>query len=166
MSDSQTKTYRNIMETLVTQEVNRQLRKVAPNLAQYIDRVEVTTYALNRLPPLYASSAEGLHQQQQRGEQQFGEQIVTAVRQAIAAVERDPLRVSTPLMPEKGTEYHDAYVALKELEDLLQQGELSWRNLPSTVRQTLADALSGDLSPQQIEKIKRRHRKYDRYRGL
>lgn len=166
MPDTKNKNYRNIMENLVAKEVKRQLRKIPPNLSQYIDEVEVCTYALNRLPPLYASSAEGSQQQQIRGEQKFGEQIVTAVRQALAAVERDPLRVSTPLIPEKGTEYHDAYLALQELEELLQQGALTWRNLPSTVRQTLADALSGDLTPQQIEKVKRRHRKYNRYRGL
>lgn len=165
MPDAKTKSYRNIMETLVLKEVKRQLHKVPPNLAQYIDEIEVCTYALNRLPPLYASSAEGSHQQQVRGEQKFSEQIVTAVRQAIAAVERDPLRVSTPLAPEKGTEYHEAYTALEELEDLLQQGSLNWHSLTPTVRQTLADALSGDLTPIQIEKIKRRPR-HNRYRGL
>lgn len=51
------------MEDLVSEEVRRQLVLMSPRLTRYIKRVEVETYALNRLPPLYACSREGwLHQ--------------------------------------------------------------------------------------------------------
>jgi len=155
------------MEILVAKEVKRQLRQLPPNLAKYIEQVEVATYALNRLPPLYASSEEGLRQQQLRGEKNFAEQIATAVRQALAAVQRDPLRISTPLAPEEGSEYHDAYIALQDLQELLQQDVLNWRNLASTVRHTLLQAIQGDLTQQQMNRITRRvDRKHSRYRGL
>ncbi|MBC6421985.1 MAG: late competence development ComFB family protein [Hormoscilla sp. SP5CHS1] len=35
------------------------MKQLPPELADYINRVEVATYALDRLPPLYASSQEG-----------------------------------------------------------------------------------------------------------
>lgn len=55
--------YHNVMEDLVSEEVRRQLVLMSPRLTRYIKRVEVETYALNRLPPLYACSREGwLHQ--------------------------------------------------------------------------------------------------------
>ena len=48
--------FHNIMEELVIEEVQRQIVGLPTRLAQYIKKVEVETYALNRLPPLYASS--------------------------------------------------------------------------------------------------------------
>ena len=75
--------YHNVMEDLVAQEVKIQLATLAPRLCQYIKRVEVETYALNRLPPLYASSKEGWMQQLKRGRDEFYAPIKTAVRQAI-----------------------------------------------------------------------------------
>ncbi|VXD23266.1 late competence development ComFB family protein [Planktothrix paucivesiculata] len=95
--------YHNVMEDLVAEEVKRQLATLSPRLCQYIKRVEVETYALNRLPPLYASCQEGWMQQLKRGREEFHAPIKTAVRQAIAAVQRDLLRHSTPLSPEEST---------------------------------------------------------------
>jgi len=89
------------MEDLVAEEVRRQLALLSPRLTQYIKRVEVETYALNRLPPLYASSKEGwLHQKRKAGNE-LPDQIKQSVRQAIAAVQRDLLRSSTPLVPDE-----------------------------------------------------------------
>lgn len=51
--------YQNIMENLVHKEIHRQLKRLPQKLAEYIDVVEVATYALNRVPPLYASSERG-----------------------------------------------------------------------------------------------------------
>lgn len=169
MSGHRSEHYRNVMEFLVNQEVVRQLKRLPNNLIKYIDPVQVATHALNHLPPLYASSEEGARQQRHRAtEPPLKEQIVIAVRRGIAAVQRDPLRMSTPLAPEFGTEEREAYIALHDLEDLLQQGELNWHNLVSMVRYTLIQAMHGDLTRQQISKITEheRRRGYDRYRGL
>ena len=140
---NETPTYQNVMELLVNQEVNKQIRKLPSNLARYIDPVEVATYALNRLPPLYASCEKGQYQQRVRGEKRFRSEITTAVRQALAAVQRDPLRLSTPIVPEIHPEYQAAYTALQELKELLQHRdlldnkELSWKNLVKVVRRAL-----------------------------
>lgn len=90
-------TYHNITETLVAKEVERQLAALPPTLTHYINPIQVATYALNRLPALYAASTEGLEHQQKRAQKQLSAQILIAVRRGIAAVQRDPLKRSTPL---------------------------------------------------------------------
>lgn len=94
--------YRNAIEPIVVQEVEYQLRHLSPKILKYIDPVQVIAYALNRLPALYATSEEGWHWQQERAKTKMKEQVATAVRQALVAVQRDPLKVSTPL---KETEF-------------------------------------------------------------
>ncbi len=59
MMQTNSKKYLNVMEEMVAQEVNRQITLLPQKLAKYIKRVDVETYVLNRLPPLYASSKEG-----------------------------------------------------------------------------------------------------------
>ncbi len=97
MSVKPRRKYHNIMEDLVAEEVRIQMAQLSPRLTQYIKRVEVETYALNRLPTLYASSQEGWLHQHKRARTEYQKQIKIAVRQALAAVQRDPLRSSTPL---------------------------------------------------------------------
>jgi hypothetical protein len=100
MAPAKSRKYHNIMEDLVAEEVRRQLALLSPRLTQYIKRVEVETYALNRLPPLYASSKEGWMHQKRKAGSELPDQIRQSVRQAIAAVQRDLLRSSTPLVRE------------------------------------------------------------------
>jgi len=90
--------YRNALEPLVTEEVKRQLEQLSPKLVKYINPEQVIAYALNRLPPLYATSIEGWTRQQQLAKTKLEKQIFLAVRQGLAAVQRDPLKVSTPLL--------------------------------------------------------------------
>lgn len=101
MALKRSKKYYNVMEDLVAEEVRGQLASLSPRLTQYIKRFEVETYALNRLPTLYASSREGWMHQQKRARKEFQGVIKTAVRQAIAAVQRDLLRSSTPLFQDE-----------------------------------------------------------------
>ncbi|MFB2935949.1 late competence development ComFB family protein [Aerosakkonemataceae cyanobacterium BLCC-F154] len=89
--------YRNAIEPMVVQEVEYQLRQLPPKILKYIDPIQVIAYALNRLPALYATSEEGWHWQQVRAKTKLKGQITTAVRQALIAVQTDPLKVSTPL---------------------------------------------------------------------
>ncbi|MGD1712001.1 late competence development ComFB family protein [Hydrocoleum sp. CS-953] len=93
--------YINIMEQMVADEVNRQITLLPQKLAKYIKRADVETYALNRLPPLYASSKEGWKFQTKKAEEDYQKQIVAGVRHAFAAVQRDLLRNSTPLFVEE-----------------------------------------------------------------
>ncbi|MFB2937898.1 late competence development ComFB family protein [Aerosakkonemataceae cyanobacterium BLCC-F154] len=100
-SDYQNIVYRNAIEPLVIQEVEQQLEKLSPNILQYVNSAQIVAYALNRLPALYATSQEGWNAQQLRAKKQMKQQITTAVRQGLAAVQRDPLKISTPLFVEE-----------------------------------------------------------------
>lgn len=136
-------TYTNIMEILVHEEIERQIKPYPSHLKKYINKVEVATFALNRLPPLYASSQEGKTQQHRNGQDKYRREIQMAVRRGLAAVEKDPLRVSTPLNGNAQKEAQMAEIALQELQDLLnekgllEQGYLSWNNLTTAVYQAL-----------------------------
>jgi Late competence development protein ComFB len=135
--------YINVMEELVAEEVERQLKLCPDSLRQYIKPVEVETYALNRLAPLYASSEKGKNQQKILGRKQHREKIITAVRQAIAAVQRDPLRCSIPLISNTELRYQEAEFALQKLEELMEERglylyqKLSWHNLVSEMQKVL-----------------------------
>jgi hypothetical protein len=136
-TNSQTaKTYINVMEVLVQQEIEKQLKFYPKNLKSYLNVVEVATYALNRLPPLYASSTTGQRQQESQGATKYKEEITSAVRRAIAAVERDPLRSCTPIVSEMELQYEEATQVLQGIESLLSERglldyagqSLNWEN--------------------------------------
>ncbi len=140
---TQVTTHLNVMELLVNEEIERQLKPYPSRIKKYINTVEVATFALNRLPALYASSIEGKIQQQRNGHQKYKREITMAVRRGLAAVEQDPLRSCTPLLDENQQKQETAETALRELQQylqeqgLLEQKELSWRNLTPSVYQAL-----------------------------
>lgn len=136
-------TYRNGMEPLVVQEVDKQLKLLPSKTVIYINKTEAIAYALNRLPPLYATSEKGWQQQQARANRDLHSQIVTAVRQAIVAVQRDPLRSVTPLKLE---EEREASVALQELKELLKMNHLSWKNVVDQVEHALIRTARGEIT--------------------
>ncbi len=132
--------YRNVMESLVEQEVSRQLSKLSPQMVSYLRPVEIVTYALNRLPALYACSERGVEQQIKRARQEQGPQIVQAVRWAIMAVQQDPLRKFVPL---KSNEQDQI---LAELRNLLQDETVTWDSLPHAIEQALSTVAYNDTS--------------------
>ena len=97
MSKDQSLSYINVLEIIVIEEVERQIAKLPPHLAKYINPGQVIAYALNRLPALYATSEEGWRRQQLKAKTELKDQIIMAVRQGLAAVQKDPLKVTTPL---------------------------------------------------------------------
>jgi hypothetical protein len=86
--------YRNALEPLVVEESQRQLRQLPAKMLGSLKPeqvvAQVVAYALNRLPALYATSDRGWRFQQHQA-QKLRPQIVMAVRQGFAAVQRDPL---------------------------------------------------------------------------
>ncbi len=93
----QANSYKNVMELLIDNEIDRQTCSYSQTEAQKINRIEVATYALNRVPPLYASSQEGIGLQYERGLKEFSDRITAAVSQALSKVLQNPVSHSTPL---------------------------------------------------------------------
>jgi hypothetical protein len=135
--------YRNITEDLVAEELDLQLRRLPDKLKDYISKAEVMAFALNRLPPLYATSEQGLRQQRFKAKREFADQITKAVRQALAAIQRDPLRVSTPLQAQAR---NSPMYALAELKRILLKDDLTWEDVADTVEQTLVSTARGDIN--------------------
>ncbi len=142
MIDTETKIYKNVMEELVDKAIDKEFVKLPKKLAAYLDRRQVATYALNRLPPLYASSEEGENIQKKRARQEMSSEIESAVRHGFAAVRQDPLRNSTPLQKERVSaealnDYQAADRALKQLRKLLNRPHLCWDNLVEALKNSL-----------------------------
>ena len=128
---------RNIMEVLVEEEIDRQIKRHPTEIRQHINRIEVATHALNRLPPLYASCYEGFNKQKLKGRSKHSAEITKNVRQAFAAVQKDLLRISTPLVAEEKYESKEAKKALQELIDFLPHKEFSWEKLVKLIKPAL-----------------------------
>ena len=131
--------YINVMESLVAQEVGKQLQDVPARVRRYLKMEEVVTYALNRLPTLYASSEKGWQYQRQLAKRDLHRQIGTAVRQAIVAVQVDPLRLAQPLklLPDQESE-----AVLQALRALFQTPDLSWEQALTRIKTLRQNELS------------------------
>ena len=129
-----TRAYTNVMELLVAEEVDKQLAQLPTRVLKYVKRLEVETYALNRLPSLYASSEKGWQHQYDKAKRELDQQVCHAVRQALAAVQVDPIRLSKPLQLSIDGE---SQVALQTLREMLQQPDLSWEAAIRKVQQVL-----------------------------
>jgi hypothetical protein len=125
------------MELLVEEEVIRQCKALSARASAYIHSEELIAYALNQLPPLYATSEQGLEYQIQKGKIKFSPQITQAVQRAIAAVRRDPLRRHTPLKQNQATPMSEV---LKQVRHLLKDDEIQWETLPAAVERAIKRA--------------------------
>ncbi|MEL6383463.1 MAG: late competence development ComFB family protein [Cyanobacteria bacterium J06626_18] len=117
------RTYVNVMESLVAQEIEQQLQHLPARVRRYIEVEEVVTYALNRLPALYASSEKGWEYQRQLAQREMKGNISDAVRQAIAAVQVDPLRLAKPILRPQN---QAADAVLTALRSLFNVPDLDW----------------------------------------
>ena len=134
----------NVMELLVTEEVDKQILLLTVKTARLIKSPDVVAYALNRLPSLYATSKIGWQRQLTRAENEFSQQIKQAVHLGIIAVQKDPLHISDLIndSPEEEKINHgeinqEANAALERLKVVLQREDLSWENLANVVENLL-----------------------------
>ncbi|MBE9078385.1 late competence development ComFB family protein [Romeria aff. gracilis LEGE 07310] len=126
--------YTNVMETLVIQEVEQQLAQLPPRLQSYVKAAEVETFALNRLPALYASSEKGWQCQYEIARKAHSSAIANAVRQGIAAVQIDPIRASQPLSV---LQKEESEAILNTFRGLLGQPNLSWEEILTQCKRIL-----------------------------
>jgi hypothetical protein len=140
----------NVMESLVNEEVAKQLKKLPPRLIEYIHPDQIVAYALNRLPSLYATSEQGWHQQWKRGKQELQPQITTIVRQGFAAVQQDPLR-QVNLQGER--DLGVASVVLQDLRELLQNPDLDWQAVVPSVEKALIQSMRGKVTWKRLLRV-------------
>ena len=80
---SHRKQFINVMEELVLSEALTLIAEIEIASNQSVDIGDVTAYALNRLPPLYATTEEGASYQRQRAKSDLQGLISQQVRQAV-----------------------------------------------------------------------------------
>jgi hypothetical protein len=77
------KQFINVMEELVLTEVIGKVAEIEATSESSLDVGDITAYALNRLPPLYATTEEGANYQRQRAKTELQNLICQQVAKAI-----------------------------------------------------------------------------------
>ena len=85
------KQFINVMEELVLSEAIAKVAEIEENSDQTLDVGDIAAYALNRLPPLYATTEEGAQFQRSRAKEEL--QVLIS-GQIEAAIERNLNRVA------------------------------------------------------------------------
>lgn len=83
------KQFINVMEELVLTEAITQITQHGEQ-ERTLDLSDITAYALNRLPPLYATTEEGANYQRQRADREMQSLIRVRVQEAIARYLEQP----------------------------------------------------------------------------
>ncbi|MBW4532382.1 MAG: late competence development ComFB family protein [Pleurocapsa minor HA4230-MV1] len=78
------KQFINVMEELVLSEAIARVAEIEQTSDSSLDVGDIAAYALNRLPPLYATTEEGASYQRQRARQELQNLIQKQVNEAIA----------------------------------------------------------------------------------
>ncbi|MCP2726887.1 late competence development ComFB family protein [Limnofasciculus baicalensis] len=77
------KQFINVMEELVLTEVISQIADIEAKKDRVLDVGDIAAFALNRLPPLYATTEEGAKYQRERAKEEFQDLIAKQVSDAI-----------------------------------------------------------------------------------
>jgi Late competence development protein ComFB len=127
---------KNVIEDLVLAEAKSQFTQLNLTLQQEIQLNDVITYALNRLPPMYATTQKGWAKLRNRAKSELKIQIGQAVKRSLVAVRRDKLREFSPL---PDCELDQVTIALEQLQEILQRPDLTWVEAPHVVYQAMMD---------------------------
>ena len=125
--------YRNAMEPLAAEEIDRQLQRLPGDVAKSINKADAIAYALNRLPSLYSTTEEGWHWQQNRMREKSADLLAQAASWGIRAAQRKNKAFSTPLQEQQ----NEAEAALQELKELLGRSDISWQNVVKVVAEAV-----------------------------
>ncbi|NES78143.1 MULTISPECIES: late competence development ComFB family protein [Okeania] len=90
------KQFINVMEELVLSEAIARVTEIEATSEKTLDVGDIAAYALNRLPPLYATTEEGAQFQRSKAKDELQNLISQQINEAIAQnIDRQPIN-STP----------------------------------------------------------------------
>lgn len=121
---SQHKQFINVMEELVLGEALTLIAEIEVASDRSIDVGDITAYALNRLPPLYATTEEGANYQKQRAQNELQDLINQRVRQAIL----HHVRSDKILADRQSLGTKNGNEVLKQISHLLQAYAVDYEN--------------------------------------
>ncbi len=123
----------NVLEEILVKEVYIQIEELRPELQPKVRAVEVVAYALNRLPPLFATSMIGWQYQYEYALNELHPQISQLVKQGIKTVLfGDPLHDITPLPNHLFT---NSAGVLYQLSQVFERKHLRWRDVPALIEE-------------------------------
>ncbi len=128
----------NALEKAVMTAVEEQMQRLSSVLSRPVRPEDAAVYALNRLPPMYATSARGLEIQRQRVASELNDEVISTVVQALLTLSKTPRRLVKPLPLTRFEAEQDAAIA--ELRLLLQRDDITWRNAADLVEVALEEA--------------------------
>jgi hypothetical protein len=79
--------FRNVMEEIVSEEVETQLAREGEG---GLDRADLLSFALNRLPPLYATTEAGAEYQRERARRELADLVAEQVSVAVHRTRAQP----------------------------------------------------------------------------
>jgi Late competence development protein ComFB len=119
------KQFINVMEELVLTEAIAHIAAIEVNTDAQLDVGDIAAYALNRLPPLYATTEEGANYQRERAKKELQnlirEQVETAITRNLDRPEFFPERQAI-VKPNGGDE------VVKQVSTLLQSYAPNFEN--------------------------------------
>ncbi|WP_293145034.1 MULTISPECIES: late competence development ComFB family protein [unclassified Microcoleus] len=121
------KQFINVMEELVLSEAIARVAEIEATSSELsLDVGDIAAYALNRLPPLYATTEEGAHFQRARAKEQLHDLISKEVNAAIDRnlVRPEPVNPTALGKPSSGTE------VLSNLSNWLQANAVNFEPQP------------------------------------
>lgn len=123
----------NVLEEIIVKEVRIQIEELRPEMQPKVKVAEVVAYALNRLPPLFATSMIGWKYQYDYALNELHPQIAQTIKHGIKAILfGDPLHDTTPLPKHL---FLNSAGVLHQLNQLLKRKYLRWRDVPVIVKE-------------------------------
>lgn len=133
----------NTLENLVCSIAQRQISRIDSSLTEKVSLEEVSAYALNRLPPMYATTENGLKYWRDRARNELSTDILLTVRQGIVTILKSPSRFLPPLPSDKFSTEQE--VAIAELRDILQINDIDWRNVAMVIKDAIEQSKRGEI---------------------
>lgn len=132
----------NVLEGLVLEASERQIKRLDPSYTRPITLEEVAAYALNRLPPMYATSENGYRELRLRVKAELKQEVINKIREGILKLSQSPMRKFLPVPFEKIDHQRDESIA--QLRTILQEPELTWKKLPEQIAEILRQTREGN----------------------
>jgi hypothetical protein len=111
------KQFINVMEELVLTEAIARVAEIEASSERTLDLGDIAAYALNRLPPLYATTEEGASYQRDKAKEELHELIAQCVNEAITtSLDRPDFFPERTGIANKGTKQE----LLNQVSSLLQ----------------------------------------------
>lgn len=119
------KQFINVMEELVVSEVISRIAEIESTSNNSLDVGDISAYALNRLPPLYATTEEGANFQRKKANDELKNLINQQIEQSISLYMDHP-----EFYPERQaiTKNSDSHTVFNQITQLLQYHASSYES--------------------------------------